>query len=173
MLFKRPDWDFYGMDLTRDVEAAEAADVGLMATNPDLSAFEARGGKIIQYHGWADPFIPTENSINYYESVVAKQGGLEEAQAFHRLFLVPGMGHCNGAYAVDWIGALERWVEGGVAPERILILCSECHRKQHEGRIDVEPLLTTDEAAQAVADAGTIEGARVRLTPRRLREVAA
>ncbi len=120
VLFNKPDWDFYGIDLARDVEAAEAADVGLLATDPDLSAFKARGGKIIQYHGWADPFIPTENSINYYESVAARQGGVGAAQSFHRLFLVPGMGHCNGAYMVDWIGALERWVEGGVAPDLIL-----------------------------------------------------
>lgn len=120
VLLNKPDWDFYTLDLSRDVEAAEKADTGLMATTPDLSAFKARGGKIIQYHGWADPFIPTENSINYYESVVAKQGGLSQAQSFHRLFLVPGMGHCNGAYNVDWISALEHWVEGGVAPDLIL-----------------------------------------------------
>lgn len=119
VLFNNPDWDFYTLDLAKDVAAAEKADPGIMATTPDLSAFKARGGKIIQYHGWADPFIPTENSINYYESVAARQGGLEKAQEFHRLFLVPGMGHCGGAYAVDWVGALEEWVEAGRAPDLI------------------------------------------------------
>lgn len=118
--FNNPEWDFYTLDLATDVDRAEKADVGIMATTPDLSAFKARGGKLIQYHGWADPLIPTENSINYYESVVARQGGLAQAQEFHRLFLVPGMGHCNGAYTVDWITALEQWVEGGRAPERVI-----------------------------------------------------
>ncbi|HTI67052.1 MAG TPA: tannase/feruloyl esterase family alpha/beta hydrolase [Caulobacteraceae bacterium] len=120
VLFNKPDWDFYTLDLAKDVDAAEKADPGIMATTPDLSAFKARGGKIIQYHGWADPFIPTENSINYYESVVARQGGLPQTQDFHRLFLVPGMGHCAGAYTVDWVAALERWVEGGVAPDLVM-----------------------------------------------------
>jgi feruloyl esterase len=119
VLFKNPNWDFYTMDLAKDVEAAEAADPGLMATSPDLSAFKARGGKIIQYHGWADPFIPTENSINYYESVVAKQGSLAATQDFHRLFLVPAMAHCGGAYTWDLISALEHWREGSVAPDLI------------------------------------------------------
>ncbi|HTK34426.1 MAG TPA: tannase/feruloyl esterase family alpha/beta hydrolase [Caulobacteraceae bacterium] len=119
-VFKDPNWDFYSLDFDKDLAKAEAADVGIVATETDLSAFKARGGKIIQYHGWADPFIPTENSINYYESVVARQGGLDKAEEFHRLFLIPGMGHCNGAYSLDWITALEQWREGGVAPDVIL-----------------------------------------------------
>lgn len=119
-VFHNPDWDFRTLDLSKDVATAEKADIGIMATTPDLSAFKARGGKLIQYHGWADPFIPTENSINYYESVVAKQGGLPATQDFYRLFLIPAMGHCSGAYTVDWITALEQWVEGGQAPDVLL-----------------------------------------------------
>jgi feruloyl esterase len=120
VLLNNPDWDFYTLDLTKDVEAAEKADPGLRALSTDLSAFKARGGKIIQYHGWADPFIPTENSINYYESVVAKQGGLDKTEDFYRLFLIPAMGHCGGAYVIDWIGALEEWVEAARAPDVVL-----------------------------------------------------
>jgi feruloyl esterase len=118
--FNKPNWDFYTLDLSKDVAAAERADVGIMATTPEVSAFKARGGKVIQYHGWADPFIPTENSINYYESVAAKQGGLAQTQDFYRLFLIPAMGHCAGAYTVDWITALEQWVEAGRAPDVVL-----------------------------------------------------
>jgi feruloyl esterase len=120
VLLDDPNWDFRMLDLSTDVDAAEAADPGIVATNPDLSAFAARGGKIIQYHGWTDALIPSENSINYYESVVAAQGGLEKTQDFYRLFMVPGMGHCSGAYGVDWIGELERWVEGGETPDTVL-----------------------------------------------------
>jgi feruloyl esterase len=119
VLFNQPNWDFRKLDLSKDVAAAEAADPGIVATNPDLSAFKARGGKLIQYHGWADALIPTENSVNYYESVVAKQGGLDETQGFYRLFLVPGMGHCSGAYNVDWLTSLEQWVEAGKAPATV------------------------------------------------------
>ena len=114
-----PNWDPYSFDAVKDLAVAENADLGLPATSPDLSAFKARGGKLIQYHGWADPLIPPENSVNYYESVVAKQGGLDKTTGFYRLFLVPGMGHCAGAYGIDWISALEGWVEGGRAPEQL------------------------------------------------------
>lgn len=114
-----PNWSQYSFDPVGDLALAEKTDVGIAATNPDLSAFKARGGKLIQYHGWADALIPTENSINYYESVVAKQGGLAETQGFYRLFLVPAMGHCGGAYGVDWITALEQWVEQGRAPDEV------------------------------------------------------
>jgi feruloyl esterase len=120
LAFNDPKRDVYAFDPSRDVAVAEKADVGIMAVNPDISAFKARGGKLIQYHGWADPLIPTENSINYYESVAARQGGLDQTEDFYRLFLIPAMGHCAGAYTVDWIGALEQWVEGGVAPDLVL-----------------------------------------------------
>ena len=115
------DWDFTTLDVSKDVLSAERSIAGtLRATSTDLSAFKARGGKIIQYHGWADPFIPTENSINYYESVVARQGGLPQTQDFYRLFPVPAMGHCGGAYSVDWISTLEQWVEAARAPDVVL-----------------------------------------------------
>jgi feruloyl esterase len=52
--------------------------------------------------------------------VVAKQGGLAATQSFYRLFLIPAMGHCAGAYTEDWITALEQWVEGDRAPEMVL-----------------------------------------------------
>ena len=115
-----PNWDQYSFDPVRDLALSEQTDVGIAATSPDLAAFKARGGKLIQYHGWADALIAPENSINYYEAVAARQGGLEPTEAFYRLFLVPGMGHCGGAYQLDWITALERWVEGGMAPDEIL-----------------------------------------------------
>ena len=98
--------------------------------NADLSPFAKRGGKLIQYHGWADWGISPYNSINYFESVVAHTKGghpetvaLPETQKFHRLFMVPGMEHCRGGPGpdtFDGLGALENWVEKGVAPEQII-----------------------------------------------------
>jgi len=115
-----PNWDPYSFDPVKDFAAAKAWDVGIAATNADISAFQARGGKLLQYHGWADGLIAPESSIDYHESVVAQQGGLAQASDFHRLFMVPAMGHCGGAYGIDWIGALERWVEQGQAPDQLL-----------------------------------------------------
>jgi feruloyl esterase len=98
------------------------------AVDPDLRAFRANGGKLIQYHGWSDPDIPPGNSINYYESVVRRGGrnntyGLRDTKEFYRLFMVPGMQHCTGGPGTprfDALGALEQWVEQNKAPELIL-----------------------------------------------------
>jgi feruloyl esterase len=84
--------------------------------SPDLSAFKAHGGKLIQYHGWNDPAIPPGYSLEYRERLTAKTGG---AKDFYRLYMVPGMLHCSGGDAptnVNWQAALESWVEKSEAP---------------------------------------------------------
>jgi len=84
--------------------------------NPDLSAFKAHGGKLIQYHGWNDPAIPPGYSLEYRERLTAKTAG---ASDFYRLYMVPGMLHCSGGDAptnVNWQAALESWVEKSEAP---------------------------------------------------------
>jgi feruloyl esterase len=86
------------------------------SVNPDLSAFKAHGGKLIQYHGWNDPAIPPGYSLEYRERVAVKTGGLKD---FYRLYLVPGMLHCGGGDApttVNWQTALEDWVEKSAPP---------------------------------------------------------
>jgi feruloyl esterase len=90
--------------------------------NPDISAFAARGGKLLLYHGTTDGLVPYLNTVNYYQSVEAKLGS-RVTRDHARLFLVPGMDHCRGgegAFAIDYIGTLERWVEAGEAPDRML-----------------------------------------------------
>jgi len=104
----------------------------------DLSAARRRGVKIIQYHGWNDQTLQPAYSPEYYNSVVAAMGGLRRTQRFYRLFMVPGMTHCYfgpGATSFGGVGqqipperdathdiqtALERWVEHGTAPERMI-----------------------------------------------------
>jgi pimeloyl-ACP methyl ester carboxylesterase len=84
--------------------------------NPDLSAFRAHGGKLIQYHGWNDPAIPPGYSLEYRERLVAKTA---RANEFYRLYMIPGMLHCSGGDAptnVNWQAALESWVERSEAP---------------------------------------------------------
>lgn len=88
----------------------------LDATSPDLTAFRARGGKLIQYHGWNDPAIAPSYSLAYAAALEAKLG---ETRDFYRLYMVPGMLHCGGGAApwrVDWIKQIEDWVERGTAP---------------------------------------------------------
>jgi feruloyl esterase len=116
---KDPAWNPATFDVDRDLARAEAVDNGAAkAMNPDLSAFVERGGKLITYHGTTDGLIPYENSVSYYESVVDELGQ-RKADDSVRLYLVPGMDHCSGgegAYAVDWLTPLERWVEQGEEP---------------------------------------------------------
>ncbi|RPI64526.1 MAG: tannase/feruloyl esterase family alpha/beta hydrolase [Lysobacterales bacterium] len=114
-----PNWDPAAFDVARDLALAERVDNGnAKAMDPDLSAFVARGGKLITYHGTTDGLIPFGNSVNYHESVVAKLGERAAADSV-KLYLVPGMDHCSGgegAFAVDWLTPLERWIERGEAP---------------------------------------------------------
>ena len=120
--YNDPNWDWRNFDLDRDTLAADRAEnEPINATNPDLSKFKAHGGKLIMYHGWADPLIAPENAINYYNSVQAKMGGKQED--WYRLFMVPGMSHCRGGEGPNQfnaVAALERWKEQGVAPAQIV-----------------------------------------------------
>ena len=107
VVFADSQWNWKTFDPRRpaDYAALQRADSQyaplLSAINPDLGRFRQRGGKLIQYHGWNDQLIAAENSIAYYESVLAKSGrdkarSLRDVQEFYRLYMVPGMFHCGG-----------------------------------------------------------------------------
>ncbi|MGI4878913.1 MAG: tannase/feruloyl esterase family alpha/beta hydrolase [Janthinobacterium lividum] len=92
------------------------------ATNPDLSAFAARGGKLILWHGWADPQISPINTIAYHEAV-RRQMGVAKADSFERLYLLPGVYHCSGGEGpslIDLVTPIMAWVERGAAPDALL-----------------------------------------------------
>jgi len=119
------DWDFRTFDADQDVVLAEKLDRDnvLKAVDPNLNKFVSHGGKLILYHGWSDNLIAPLNSVNYFDSVVSKMGGLEKTQESVRLFMVPGMGHCSGGEGpnnFDMIAPLEQWVEQGKAPVRVV-----------------------------------------------------
>lgn len=93
------------------------------ATNPDLSAFAAHGGKLILWHGWADPHISPLNTIAYHEAVHRTMGDAR-AQAFERLYLLPGVSHCGGGQGpnqLDLLTPMLDWVEHGTAPNSIVV----------------------------------------------------
>ena len=135
MLYNDPAWDFHSFNVDRDTKNADDKLAGaLNATNPDLSRFLARGGKLILYHGWSDAAIAPQNTIDYYNSVTAKMGA-SKARSFVRLFMAPGSAAllrrrrvrtCSasrlpaGDADHDVDAALEQWVEKGIAPERII-----------------------------------------------------
>lgn len=90
------------------------------ATNPDLTAFRNAGGKLILWHGWADPAISPIGTIAYYQAVQDQMGGPAATARFARLFMLPGVGHCSGGQGPDSIDALTavvNWVENGTAPD--------------------------------------------------------
>ncbi|MGH3267885.1 MAG: tannase/feruloyl esterase family alpha/beta hydrolase [Trebonia sp.] len=90
------------------------------ATDPDLSAFRAHGGKLIMYQGWADQAIPPFSTIDYYAAVEKTMGGFASTQGFSRLYMVPGGYHCLGggapAVTANFLTTLVSWVEKGQAP---------------------------------------------------------
>lgn len=116
-------WTAATFDPDRDLPPLEARFGAMLgATNPDLSAFRARGGKLIVYHGWADALLSPWNSIGYWESVNARMGP-RNVPGFYRLFMAPGMDHCRGGPGPDRFDALAAvmaWRERGQAPDRLL-----------------------------------------------------
>jgi feruloyl esterase len=127
MVFANPAWNFKTFDFDRDVDAT-LKKIGpiVNAQNPDLTAFKARGGKLIQYHGWGDAALPPQSSIIYFESVQARMAPKNHGTGdFYRLFMAPGMAHCGGGIGATElldpvVLALDRWVEEDVAPDQLI-----------------------------------------------------
>jgi tannase/feruloyl esterase len=114
-------WDPKSFNLERDLPLAlEKVGFAVNAVNPDLHVFKARGGKLLLYHGWNDGLISAGNTVNYYDALLKTMGRGQDDWV--RLFMVPGMGHCQGGAGPDqvhWMAPLERWREGGKAPDRL------------------------------------------------------
>lgn len=92
------------------------------ATDTDLGPFQAKGGKLILWHGWSDPHISPINTIAYYDGV-KRVLGAQKTDAFARLFLFAGMYHCRGGDGFsqfDVLSPLIAWVEHGQAPDAVI-----------------------------------------------------
>jgi imidazolonepropionase-like amidohydrolase len=90
------------------------------ASVPEIAAFAARGGKIIEYHGGAGRPASTDTATRGYEGVAARAGGVEATRDFHRLFLSPN-GQSGDTFRGNWLAALEEWVQRGTAPDVVLV----------------------------------------------------
>ncbi|HEV2349780.1 MAG TPA: tannase/feruloyl esterase family alpha/beta hydrolase [Terriglobia bacterium] len=136
MVYAKAGWDFKTFDIDQATRLADAKTAdALNSTNPDLTPFMKRGGKLILYHGWSDAAISPLYTIDYYQSVQTKMGRRSTA-SFTRLFMAPGMQHCGGGPGPSIFGqdpgdpasdaehniyiALEQWVEKGSAPSSVI-----------------------------------------------------
>ena len=144
MVFENPKWSPASMDFDRDPALAKRK-IGpvLDPDSPDLSAFRARGGKLLVYHGWGDQMVPAETSTDYHAAVLAKLGGPGKVDGFFRLFMVPGMAHCVGGPGAsellhttdvsvvpqkpgrDVLETMRRWVEQHNAPDALVTTRSD------------------------------------------------
>jgi feruloyl esterase len=100
--------------------APAAARIGFEAA---LEDFAARDGRLIVWHGWADESLQPAHTLDWWRRAQAANGGAAELDRFARLFMLPGVQHCGGgpgAGDVDWLTALERWVEDDQAPDALV-----------------------------------------------------
>jgi feruloyl esterase len=118
----KPDWDYHTIKVPEDVERAVRADNGLLfGGDPDLKRFFGRGGKLLMYHGWADPLVSPDTSLIMYKRIIDAVG--PSASNSLALFMVPGMGHCQGGPGTDVFdkaAAIDQWVASGVKPQSIV-----------------------------------------------------
>jgi len=132
-----PNWDADTFTIAGDLALARRRLGNLWTDKTDLTAFKARGGKLLIYQGWLDPSVIAQQSLDYHAAVEARMGGADRTRSFLRLMMAPGVYHCRGGTGPDRFGgsatpepigdadhdvlsAMVAWVEQGRAPERIV-----------------------------------------------------
>ena len=143
LVFQDPDFDYSAYDFERFDRDAEHLGTFLDATSADLSGLKESGGKLLLWHGWSDAALTAYGSIDYFEAAEKLDPSVRD---YFRFYLMPGVFHCAGGPGpdrVDWLGALERWVEDGQAPAELMA------RKVQGGQVaKARPLCVYPERAE-------------------------
>lgn len=120
-----------------DATYTEASMSFMTMPDPRLRAMRGNGGRMIVYHGVSDAIFSADDTIEWFRRLDqpwrrphrhGHPGGRDDephgrAQAFARLYLVPGMAHCSGGAATDQFDLLTplvQWVERGIPPQTIV-----------------------------------------------------
>jgi hypothetical protein len=115
------EWDFRTFDFERDPPLLERWGELANASDANLRAFRARGGKLLITYGWADAILQPRMGVEYYEKAAAANG--RDSTDFMRLFMIPGMAHCAGGLGPDQYDAVTAvidWVEKDIAPDSLV-----------------------------------------------------
>jgi pimeloyl-ACP methyl ester carboxylesterase len=182
-IHQNPSFDWRTVTETsfgNDFKLSEQKFDGVIGTDDDnLQALRKAGGKLIIYHGEWDNVIFPRGTQNYYERVLTGNGGANHVTDFARLFMVPGVGHCVGGPGPNAFGqwlygaspppltpdadhdmflALMRWVEQGIAPDRI-IATKYVNDNPAQGVLRTRPLCVYPKVAQWTGRGSTDDAA--------------
>lgn len=171
MAFQNAQWDYKTFNFDHDLKLADDKMASVLnGIDPNLKAFKNRGGKLIMYHGWSDAALPPTNTIAYYSNVAAKIGQKQERE-FVQLYMVPGMQHCGGGPGPNEFGAyapgaeqgmstaLEKWVEHGTAPDKIIATKYKADNNPASGVVRTRPLCPYPQEAQYKGSGSTDDAA--------------
>ena len=156
LIYHDPDWTYKNYNYDTLHEDSRLAANTLNATNPDLSAFRKRGGKLLMFTGWSDSAITALGTIGYYDEVIKHD---KTSSNDVRLFMMPGVEHCFGGPGpswVNWLEELDKWMETGKKPDQITahfvdenmrlagsrLLCAYPQTAEYDGKGDPKDVLS-------------------------------
>lgn len=161
-----PGYNWFDFNFDTDPPRGHLMARILDAVDPDLSDFRKQGGKFLLYHGLSDGLIPPQRTIQYYEEVIDENRSRARTERFIRLFLVPGMDHCGtsglldippGLSTWDRLEPVVKWVEQGIAPDRII-----ASEPLAGGRTRTRPLCPYPQVARWTGSGSTDDAANFR-----------
>jgi feruloyl esterase len=172
VIFQDPNWDYHTLDFDKDIARSDQLGNSVMnAADPSkLKALFDHGGKLFMYHGWDDGSITPLQAIRYYNKAVEANGGRQKTFGSIRLFMVPGMGHCQGGDGpneFDKMEVISKWTEQGKAPDQIIAAHSTNHKVDRTRPLCPYPQVAKYKGAGSTDDAANFScgkpqsGARV------------